>query len=165
MIDDKRIHSLICEAEAVGNSCPTTPVLGGAPDLEVLAHTICCGWERGHGSLPLPLGEVQNEECYRRRWKHVQFLADQFWKRWLKEYLPLLRQRTSHLQTRRNFQKGDLVLVTDEATPRNQWKLGRIVYAKPGADGLVRQVKVRTAHKVYARPVNKLCFLEGLGSP
>ncbi len=62
----------------------------------------------------------------------------------------------------RNFKKGDLVIITNEVLPHNQWKLGRVVQAEPGEDGHVRQVKVRTAHKVFMRPVNKLCFLEGL---
>ena len=56
-----------------------------------------------------------------------------------------------------------MVLITDEALPRNQWKLGRIVVvAEAGEDSLVRQVTVQTSHKSCVRSVHKLCFLEGL---
>ena len=159
VLDEARLNTLFCEAEEVVNSRPLTPVSEDPNDLGALTpnHILRVG---AH-TCP-PIAGPLSEEQYRRRWKHVQFLADQFWKRWLKEYLPLLRQRSGNLKPYRNFKKGDLVIVTDEAIPRNQWKLGRVVYAEPGDDGLVRQVKVRTARKLLVRPANKLCFLEGL---
>jgi len=159
VLDDERLHTLFCEVEAVLNSRPITTASDDPRDLEALTpdHILRVG---GRGS-PSVGGPVQ--EDYRRRWKHVQFLADCFWKRWLTEYLPLLRQRSCDLLKQRNFQKGDMVVVPDETAPRNKWKLGRVVNATAGHDGLVRQVQIRTADKVLLRPVNKLCFLEGLG--
>lgn len=55
-------------------------------------------------------------------------------------------------------------MITDKATPHNEWKLVRIVYTKSGDDSLVRQVKLQTAHKVRVKPVTRLCFLEDLGT-
>ena len=159
VLDEARLNTLFCETEEIVNSRPLTPVSEDPHDLNALTpnHLL-----RGKAHRCLPMAGPLSEDQYRRRWQHVQFLADQFWKRWTKEYLPLLRQRSGKIEPRRNFKKGDLVIITNEDVPRNQWKLGRVVHAEPGDDGLVRQVKVRTAQKVYARPVTKLCFLEGL---
>ncbi len=41
----------------------------------------------------LPPGAFVKQDLYRRRWRQVQYLADVFWCRWLKEYLPALQQR------------------------------------------------------------------------
>lgn len=38
-------------------------------------------------------GLFDKNESSRRRWKQVQYLSDLFWKRWMKEYLPLMQQR------------------------------------------------------------------------
>lgn len=158
VLDDERLHTVFCEAETVVNGRPITPVSEDPDDLEALtpSHLLRVG-----AHTHLPLGGPLNEEAYRKRWKHAQFLADQFWKRWLREYLPMLRQRQSNHKPCRNLRKDDLVIVTGETMPRNQWQLGRVVEAIPGDDGLVRQVRVKTARNVLSRPVNKLCYLEG----
>lgn len=43
---------------------------------------------------------------------------------------------------------------------RGEWPLGRVIEAYPGADGLVRVVKVKAKDKEYLRPVHRLCPLE-----
>ena len=101
---------------------------------------------------------------YGRRWRHVQYLADQFWKRWVKEYLPTLQLRQKWLETKRNLQTNDVVLVMDDSLPRNSWPLGRVVKTFPGKDGLVRSVEVKTATNVLVRPIDKLCLLESVTS-
>lgn len=55
---------------------------------------------------------------------------------------------------------NDLVLVSDETSPRGQWPLGRVVEVHPGKDGLVRSVVVRVGTSYKIRPVHKLCYLE-----
>ena len=56
----------------------------------------------------------------------MQYFADLFWKRWLKEYLPELQRRQRWLQPQRNLQEGDVVLIVDDTTPRNSWPMGRV---------------------------------------
>jgi hypothetical protein len=53
----------------------------------------------------------------------VQYLADLFWRRWLREYLPSLQQRQKWNELRRNVEVNDIVLVLDEKTPRSSWPL------------------------------------------
>ena len=90
----------------------------------------------------------------------MQFLADQFWTRWVKEYLPNLQLRQKWLETKGNLQTDSIVLILDESLPRNNWPLGRVLKTFPGRDGLVRSVQVKTANNVLVRPINKLCLLE-----
>ncbi|XP_037773621.1 uncharacterized protein LOC119569620 [Penaeus monodon] len=52
-------------------------------------------------------------------------------------------------------QEGDLVLIVEQHTPRNQWRLGRVMEAIAGEDGLVRKAKVRTSSGILVRPIVK----------
>ena len=110
--------------------------------------------------VSLPPGLFNREDSLsRRRWRQVQYLADLFWRRWSKEYLPLLQLRQKWVKPKRNLAVGDVVLVSTEASHRNSWPLGRIVETFPDKRGFVRRVRVRTKSAVYERPVDKLCLL------
>ena len=91
----------------------------------------------------------------------MQFLADLFWKRWIKLYLPTLEIRQKWLKPQRNLQKDDTVLMVDNSQPRGFWPLGRVLDVNKGRDGLVRSARVKTASSEYVRPIDKLCLLEG----
>ena len=72
--------------------------------------------------LPPP-GEFQRADMYsRKRWSRVQFLANEFWTRWRKEYIQSLQPRHKWQTKRRSRQPDDIVIVTDERMPRNCWK-------------------------------------------
>ena len=42
---------------------------------------------------PPPLGSWVVADKFSKRWRQAQQLASAFWKRWVKEYLPLLQER------------------------------------------------------------------------
>ncbi len=68
------------------------------------------------------------EDCYsRRRWRQIQYMADLFWSRWTKEYLPQLQERQKWQKLKRNLVPGDIVLIVDNSAPRNSWIMGRIL--------------------------------------
>ena len=123
--------------------------------------------------LPPP-GTFQSVDKYcRKRWKHVQHLANQFWVRW-KEYLFNLQQRQKWLKSRCNLCVGDIVLIKgDDDLPRNRWQLACVVTAYKGADGYVCTTKVAVADsnlddkgrrirpaRFLERPVHKLVPLQ-----
>ena len=141
----------MCEVEAIINGRPIRKVSEDSRDFEALSpnHLLLLG----QGAV-LPPGLFQREDNYfRRRWRQIQYLADQFWKRRSREYIPLLQRRQKWNNSRRNIAVGDIVLVADENTPRTCWPL-------PGSDGLVRRVKVKTKTTVLERPVAKCVLLE-----
>ena len=156
VLDDERLDTLLCEVESIVNDRPITPVSDDPKDLEPLTpnHLL----KLGHGH-PVPLHDLKATDQYGKRWKHVQFLVEQFWKRWIAEYLPTLQRRQRWIEKQPNFVVGDLVLVRDDNSPRSQWPLSRISKTFPGGDGLVRSVEVRTATGSHVRPITKLCLL------
>ena len=130
-------------------------------------------------SPSLPIGIFSEDDCYlKRSWKQAQYLANIFWRRWTREYLPTLQQRKKWNLPRRNLREGDLVLLADETYPRGKWPLARVVEVMTSQDGYVRSAKVKTSSTVatrakrkrkgeykssttvLTRPITKLCFLE-----
>ena len=93
-----------------------------------------------------------------------------------KEYLRDLQVRPKWTRHRRDLKEGDIVIVKDENTSRNQWQLARVHETYPSEDGHVRKVKLamesrslnakgkQTCPTMYLdRPIQKLVLLvEGL---
>lgn len=156
-LDDEGLETLLCEVEAILNSRPITTVTEDNQDLEALTpnHILLL---KTHPVFPP--GLFQRSDLYvRRRWKQVQYLAELFWKRWTREYLPLLQERQKWLTVKRGFQKGDVVMVVDSTAPRGSWPLGRVLQVHPGSQGLTRTVTLQTRSGILIRPISKLYML------
>ena len=156
-LDEEGLQTALCEVEAILNDRPLTPMSDDPGDLEALTpnHLLQLKCKPS-----LPPGIFKKEDLYcRRRWRQVQYIADLFWRRWAKEYLPLLQERQKWNRPRRSLSPGDLVLIVDETAPRNSWLMGRILQTMPDSKGLVRQVRVKTKYSILDRPVTKLCLL------
>ena len=91
----------------------------------------------------------------------MQYLTNQFWIKWKREFMILYQERQKWHTPKRNFQVNDVVLVKDEDTPRCQWPMARIVRVFPSSDGLVRSVELVTAasKNTLKRPIQKLILL------
>lgn len=157
ILDDEGLQTLMCEIETVLNGRPITRISDQFGDLEALTPNHLLTLKR----LPnLPPGIFEKSDNYSlRRWRQVQYMAELFWKRWSKEYLPLLQERQKWHDVKRNLKTGDIVLIVDASAPRNSWPMGIVKETIPDKNGLVRQVKVKTATNVLVRPIDKLCVL------
>ncbi|XP_043206518.1 uncharacterized protein LOC122393826 isoform X1 [Amphibalanus amphitrite] len=155
-LTDESLRTLLCEVEAVLNSKPLTTVSSDPSDLQPLTPNDLLLLRGG----PIPDGVFCERDCFAgKRWKQVQFLADVFWKRWVKEYLPLLQIRQKWNKVQRNLQVDDVVLVADMNSPRCHWPLGRVTEVFPDRKGFVRSVIVRTTTSTLKRPISKLVLV------
>lgn len=156
VLSDDGLMTLMCEVEAIINSRPLTTVHNDSQELTPLTpnHLLTL---RGN---VMPTGKFGPNDTYsKKRWRHIQYLADLFWKRWKKEYLVGLQERQKWNTKHRNLAKGDVVLVVDDTAPRCHWSLGRVTDTKVSNDGLVRSATIRCGKNYIYRPLSKLIFL------
>ena len=158
LVKDEVLTTLMCEVERILNDRPITPSSGDSRDAEPLTPSKILLLKGNSCVVP---GSFDMKDNYgNRRWRQAQLFADQFWKRWLSEYVPLLQERQKWTTPARNVTVGDIVLVCDEVTPRGQWPMGVVEEVQQSSDDLVRScvVRCRGGHKI--RPITKLCLLE-----
>ncbi|XP_069988601.1 uncharacterized protein [Penaeus vannamei] len=117
VLDDEAIITLMTVVEGIINNRPITKLSEDPRDARPL--TLDHIMMLRSGPL-LPPGQFVEKDQYRRRWKQVQYLADIFWRRWIKEYLSGFQERQKWMKPQRNLENGDLVLIKQDCVPRNQ---------------------------------------------
>ena len=107
IVTDFHLMTVFAEAEALVNSRPLIPISDDINDLEALTpnHFLL-----GRASLNLPITVVHNaDSCHRKRWRYIQWLAEHFWRRWRREYLPELTRRNKWQRKLPSPNVGELV--------------------------------------------------------
>ena len=158
-------HEVLCtlmtEVCCIVNSRPITVVSNDPESPTVLTPNVLL--TQKIDSDVKPLQDFSMKDMYQSQWKHVQLLADQFWKRWRTQYLHNLQSRQKWHVEGRNLQTGDIVTMIDDDLPRYQWPVGIVETIFPSSDGLVRKASVRVIRKgepvTYTRPICKLIYL------
>ncbi len=159
-LNDESLRTLLVEVEAIVNSRPLSTETLLDDTVEPLCPSSLLTMKT-KVVLPPP-GVFQRTDVYcRKRWRAVQYLANEFWTRWRKEYLMGLQERQKWNTARPNLEVGDVVLLVDEDVKRNKWPMGRIREVFPSEDGLVRtvSVKVSGSDMLLSRPVAKVVLL------
>jgi hypothetical protein len=155
--DDEGLQTLFCEVESIINSRPLTVASDDPNEPAALTPNHLLISQTVPGLSP---GVFVRQDMYvRQRWRQIQHLTEVFWQRWRNEYITLLHQRQKWLYPRRNVAVGDVVLIADSSTPRNQWLMGKVIQADGDDKGLVRVAHVKTRNSVFVRPVTKLVTL------
>ena len=146
----------MCEVEAILNSRPLTKISDDpyGPKPLTPAHLLTLRPTDGPPCLT-----VDQDKYAKKRWKQVQYLADIFWRRWVKEYLPTLQVRSKWTAQQRNLKVDDVVVIVDDKLPRCSWPMGRVVRVHADERGNVRKAWVKTQNGEVYRPVSKLCML------
>ncbi|XP_026010486.1 uncharacterized protein LOC113013640 [Astatotilapia calliptera] len=158
-------HEVLCtfmaEVMAIINARPLVPISTDPDSPAVLTPAVLLTQKMS--AVSAPLGNFSSGQLFGKQWKHVQLLADTFWKRWKGEYLSTLQGRAKWTETRPNVKIGDVVLLKDPQASRNEWPMGLIVKTFPSSDKKVRKVEVRTVKdgtvKMFLRPVSEIVVL------
>ncbi|CAC5408835.1 unnamed protein product [Mytilus coruscus] len=77
----------------------------------------------GRASSNMPVGNWDESDNFKKRWKFVQQVVNTFWRKWHRDYFPSL--------------------IIRQKMACHNWKLGQIVEAKSSRDGVTRDVTVR----------------------
>ncbi|XP_062555623.1 uncharacterized protein LOC134220551 [Armigeres subalbatus] len=155
---DETLVTLMAEAESVVNSRPLTFIPLEQEQQEALTpnHFLLLS---SNGVVQTPRTLVDSREACRNQWNLCRVMVDQFWRRWIHEYLPEITRRTKWFEEVPPVQTGDLVIIVEENV-RNGWIRGRVAEVVEGADGRIRQAVVQTASGMVRRPVARLARLD-----
>ncbi|XP_065083544.1 uncharacterized protein LOC135705687 [Ochlerotatus camptorhynchus] len=156
---DEVLRNALAEIENTLNSRPLThvPIEDNAAPALTPNHILLGS---SNGAKPLTTLD-DSGAAVRQCWRASQIIANQFWRRWVAEYLPEITRRTKwYASSMLPVKIGDVVVIVDPNHPRNCWPKGRVIATRPGRDGEVRSATIRTATGVYERPVVKLAVLD-----
>ena len=130
-LDRDSFYTFVIEAETIVNSRPLTPVDSTDPDSpppltpsQLLTATSAV-------VMPSP-GDFVHQDMYcRKRWRRVQYLANQFWLRWHKEFVHQLQSRRKWQADVPDVTVGDHVMLVGESLDRSLWVQGVITEVLP----------------------------------
>ncbi|XP_055589038.1 uncharacterized protein LOC129741339 [Uranotaenia lowii] len=157
-LDEESLATVLVEAEHMINSRPLTFIPLKTAEEESLTPNhflmlsskgVCQGSKK-----PLP-----SNGSYRMSWDYIQRVLQEFWKRWVRSYLPTITRRTKWFDNVPPIHTGELVVIVDERV-RNRWLRGRVLKTYPGKDGVSRRADVQTTGGIFNRPVSKLALLD-----
>ena len=155
------LHTFLAEVSAIVNSRPLVPVSDDPECPEVLTPAMLLNQKTK--ILSAPPGTFTREDLFGKQWRRAQYLADVFWTRWKREYLPTLQPRRKWQKNEEEIEVGDIVLLKDNSCHRNDWPTGRVISTTPSHDERIRRVEVKVPRgntsKIYTRPINELVLL------
>ncbi|XP_026464229.1 uncharacterized protein LOC113366789 [Ctenocephalides felis] len=146
--------TLLTQVEAVLNSRPLLSMSDDSTDASYLSpsHFLI-------GDIMTPVPEPYNPNLSANKlkiYKQITTMRDQFWKTWSNQYLNQLQTRHKWSDSCSNLKIDSVVLIKEDNAPPLYWQLARIVDIKPGADGKVRVVNIKTNKGIYTRPITKI---------
>ena len=125
------IANLVNERPIGSRPAPDSPINILTPNLLLLGRSTA----KNPGFDQTCLGNLNT------RYLLVRSVTDLFWKRWSELFAPSLTKQIKWIKPGRNLQPGDIVLIVDSGL-KGQYKLAKVWEVFPGADGMVRKVKL-----------------------
>lgn len=158
--------TFICEASSIVNHTPLTAHSSNPNDpLPISPATLLMQREQRQAA---PTGDFNQSDILSygsRRWRRVQHLSEEFWRRWRQDYVQTLTSRNKWQMTKRDLKPNDIVLVKDDTCKRNLWPLARVTAVKRSQDGHVRSASLslssgdKSRPKTLERPIVNLILL------
>ncbi|XP_067942833.1 uncharacterized protein [Watersipora subatra] len=140
-LDSTSLRTAFYEVAAIVNNRPLGAInISNHEETPVTPNMILT--ERKEPTAPPP-GDFDEAIYCHARWKRVQWVAQEFLRKWKLEYLDNITRRQTWTKVEDNLKVRDVVLIVESNEPRNMWQIGRVEDVFPGKDGLVRKVTVR----------------------
>ena len=117
----------------------------------------------GRALKAYPADKIHHDPGPAKRWDHCTRVSQKFWSRWSHEYLQQLQRAVKWHKPNKNYEVGDIVILTENETYQCQWITAKVVAVYPGKDGVVRTVDLQVEH--ITRPekwINKDDYLNKL---
>lgn len=153
----ERMQTLFANISAVLNSRPLVPLTDDPLELNYLTPSHAMIGDRVVQPLSYNLKDVPINRVVQQ--KVIDKIHQDFWTIWRKEYIGSLQTRYKWNTVEGNLQVNDLVLLKEDNVPPGVWPVARVMEVYPGADGIVRSVKIRTPKSDLERPISKLVKL------
>ena len=154
--------TLMAEVTGIVNSRPISAVPSDIHEPQLLSPAMLLTMKT-RPLAPHPGNFVPQDLYARNWWRRAQYLADQFWVRRKRDYLQNLQNKSKWQKRERNLSFGDIVLVKEDNTTRNDWSLGRVSEVTRNTDGKVRRAKVTSCRagnvQTYERPISSFVIL------
>ena len=161
-LDVDTFDTILAGITGVVNRRPLTPVSNNINDVTALspAHFIY-PYEFINSAVSVLPPIPQNGDHLRSSWQTTREIMDSFWERFKSEYLSTLANRSKWETSRRTIEVGDLVLITEPITPRESWKLSRVIEILSSDPNHPRRFKLRDCHgNTYDRAVTGVVQIE-----
>ncbi|GFU38720.1 integrase catalytic domain-containing protein [Trichonephila clavipes] len=152
----EELLTVLCDCEAVVNSCPLTYVSEDPNDLIPLTPSLFLNGKSSYDTVDLDLSEFSK---FQKRIKYRRKLIHDFRSRFRKEYLGQLRQKRPG-KPGHDFKVGDVVMIEEPSKKRVYWPLGKVISLLPGRDGKVRTLKLKCKNFELIRPIQRVYPLE-----
>lgn len=116
VVSEELLSTVLVEVEGILNSKPLGYVSSEISDIDpVTPNLLLMG--RWDASLPQVVYGTR-ELLGKRKWRHSQVIADQFWKQFIQNYLPSLQPCAKWQKSTPNLSVGQVVMVVDFQLPR-----------------------------------------------
>ena len=153
--------TFMAEVSAIMNSRPLVPVSTDPESPQVLSPSMLLTQKCESGMHPLADFDCKN--MLKAQWQRMQALADMFWTRWKQEYIPTLQTHRKWHHEERDLKAGDIVLLKDDQSCRNDWPIGLVINGIKSDDGNVRKAEIHVIREgkanVYTCPLSELVQL------
>ena len=115
--------ALITQIEAILNSRPLTTPSSYANDPSALTPAI---FLIGRPLTTLPEPSQEDIRTLNRRFKSINNIVRQFWKKWSVDYWTTLQYRPKLQDNKQQYAVNDIVMIKEHNTPPMLWPLARI---------------------------------------
>lgn len=153
----ERYQTILAGISAVLNSRPLVPLTSDPSDLNYLTPAHSIRGSRLVQPLTRNISDLSVSEIKIHR--AMEKMQMDFWTGFRKDYLSTLQSRYKWKDIAENLKVGDFVIVKEDNLPPGLWSVARVINVFPGSDGIVRNVRLRTARTELQRPVRKLVRL------